>query len=307
MKSNKRILTCAITGGIHTPTLSDYLPVTKDQIADGAIEAAEAGASVVHIHARNDHDGSPSAKLEDFEYIINRIKAHDENILICITTGGGLGMTIDQRTAVLPKFRPEIATMNAGSINWGLFPLAYRYKDTDWKYEWEKPYFEATRQAIFQNSFGDMEIYLKKMKDSGSLPELECYDVGHLYNVKFMQDSGWLPEGKLYLQFVHGINGALGTAPEDLVTMKQTADRLFGPDGYVWSAFGAGRFEYPIATQAMFMGGHFRVGLEDNLYLSKGVKAKSNAELVTKMIRIMNEFDVEVASHDEARSLLGLK
>ena len=301
---NKRVLTCAITGGIHTPTLSEYLPVTRDQIANSAIEAAEAGASVVHIHARNDHDGSPSAKLEDFGYIIDKIKAHNDNILICITTGGALGMTIDERTAVLPTFKPEIATMNAGSINWGLFPLGEKY--TEWKYEWEKPYFEATRKAIFQNSFGDMEIYLKKMKDSGSLPELECYDVGHLYNVKYMKDSGWLPDGKLYLQFVHGINGALGTAPDDLITMKQTADRLFGADNYVWSAFGAGRFEYPIATQAMLMGGHFRVGLEDNLYISKGVKAKSNAELVTKMVRIMKEFDLEPASPAEGKQILGI-
>jgi len=302
---NKRILTCAITGGIHTPSLSEYLPVTKDQIAQSAIEAAEAGASVVHIHARNDHDGSPSAKLEDFEYIINKIKAHDENILICVTTGGALGMTIDERTAVLPTFKPEVATMNAGSINWGLFPLADKF--TEWKYEWEKPYFEATRNAVFQNSFGDMEIYLKKMRDAGALPELECYDVGHLYNVKYMKDAGWLPEGKIYLQFVHGINGALGTDPADLLTMKQTADRLFGIDGYVWSAFGAGRFEYPIATQAMLMGGNFRVGLEDNLYVSKGVKAKSNAELVSKMVRIMKEFDLEPATADEARAMLGLK
>jgi len=300
---NKRVLTCAITGGIHSPTMSEYLPITNAAIAQSAIEAWEAGASVVHIHARNDDDGSPSAKLKDFEYIINKIKAHSEDILICITTGGGLGMTIEERTGVIPAFKPELATMNSGSINWGLFPLAQRYEE--WKYEWEKPYYERTRGAIFQNSFGEMEIYLKKFREFGVLPELECYDVGHLYNVKFMKDSGWLPDGKLYLQFVHGINGALGTAPEDLMTMKSTADRLFGVDGYVWSAFGAGRFEYPIATQAMLMGGNFRVGLEDNLYLSKGVKAKSNAELVAKMVRIMKEFDLEPATSDEARVILG--
>lgn len=301
---NKRVLTCAITGGIHSPTMSEYLPITNEAIANSAIEAWEAGASVVHIHARNDADGSPSAKLEDFEYIINKIKAHNPSILICITTGGGLGMTIDQRTGVLPAFKPELATMNSGSINWGLFPLADKF--TDWKHDWEKAYYERTKGAVFQNTFEEMEIYLKKFKENGVLPELECYDVGHLYNVKFMRDSGWLPEGKLYLQFVHGINGSLGTAPEDLMVMKQTADRLFGVDGYVWSAFGAGRFEYPIATQAMLMGGNFRVGLEDNLYLSKGIKARSNAELVSKMVGIMKNFDIEPATSDEARHILGI-
>ena len=302
---NKRVLTCAITGGIHSPTMSEYLPVTNDAIAESAIGAWEAGASVVHIHARNDENGSPSAKLEDFELIINKIKAHNENILICITTGGGLGMTIEQRLGVVPAFKPALASMNCGSINWGLFPLADRY--TEWKHDWEKPYYEGTRAAIFKNSFEEMEIYLKTFKEFGVLPELECYDVGHLYNVKFMKDSGWLPEGTLYLQFVHGINGALGTAPEDLITMKSTADRLFGVNGYVWSAFGAGRFAYPIATQALFMGGNVRIGLEDNLYLEKGVKAKSNAELVEKMARIMGEFGLEPASSDEARVILGLK
>lgn len=302
--NNKRMLTCAITGGIHTPTMSDYLPITRDSIAQSAIEAWEAGASVVHIHARNDHDGSPSAKLEDFEYIINQIKGHDHRILICITTGGALGMTLEERTGVIPRFKPELATMNSGSINWGLFPLATKYET--WKHPWEKAHFERTKDAIFKNSFEEMEVYLRKFKAAGTLPELECYDVGHLYNVKFMQDSGWLPDGKLYLQFVHGINGSLGTAPEDLMTMKATADRLFGVEGYVWSAFGAGRFEYPIATQAMLMGGHFRVGLEDNLYLSKGVPATSNAALVRKMVRIMGEFDLAPASSDEARAILGL-
>lgn len=300
---NKRILTCPITGGIHSPSMSEYLPVTNEQIAKSAIEAAKAGAAVVHIHARNDEDGSPSSKLEDFEYIINTIRAANKEVIICVTTGGGLGMTIEERVAVVPKFKPELATMNTGSINWGLFPIAERI--TDWKHDWEEEYYTRTKGAIFQNTFAEMEAVLAKFKENDVLPELECYDVGHLYNVKFMLDRGWIT-GKPYLQFALGINGALGSTPEDLMMMKQTADRLFGVDGYVWSAFGAGRTEYPIATQAVLLGGNTRVGLEDNLYLSKGVKAKTNAEMVEKMKRIMAEFDLEPATPDEARQMLGL-
>ena len=301
---NKRILTCAITGGIHSPTMSEYLPVTNDQIATSAIEAAAAGAAVVHIHARNDENGAPSSKLEDFEYIINKIREHNKDVIICVTTGGGLGMTIEERTAVIPKFKPELATMNTGSINWGLFPIAE--KITDWKHDWEENYYSRTKGAIFQNTFEEMEGILTKFNENGVTPELECYDVGHLYNVKFMKDRGWI-EGKPYLQFVLGINGALGSTPYDLMTMKETADRLFGEDGYVWSAFGAGKAEYPVCTQSLFLGGHVRVGLEDNLYLSKGVMAKTNAEMVEKMKRIMKEFDFDPATPEEARMMLGIK
>ena len=301
--SQKRILTCAITGGIHCPSMSEHLPGTPKEIAQHAIDAANAGAAVVHIHARNPEDCSPSSKLEDFQFIIDKIRAANPDVIICVTTGGGLGMTIEERTHIIPHLKPELASMNSGSINWGLFPLAQRIKE--WKYDWEKPYYERTKTAIFQNTFADMEGILETFKANNVLPELECYDVGHLYNLKFMKDNGFLSE-KPYLQFVLGINGALGATPYDLVTMKQTADRLFGVDGYVWSAFGAGRAEFPICTQALFLGGHVRVGMEDNLYLSKGVKAKSNAELVEKMLRIMKEFDYEPMTPAEARVALGI-
>lgn len=303
MKQQKRILNCAVTGGIHCPTMSPYLPATPKEIAQHAIDAANAGASTVHIHARNPEDGSPSSKLEDFQVIIDKIRATNKEIIICVTTGGGLGMTIEERTHIVPNLKPELASMNCGSINWGLFPIAEKIKD--WKYDWEKPYYERTKSGIFQNTFADMESILKIFRDNNVVPELECYDVGHLYNVKFMMDKGHIT-GKPYLQFVLGINGALAATPYDLVVMKQTADRLFGADGYEWSAFGAGKTEYPICTQNLFLGGHIRVGMEDNLYLSKGVKAKNNAEMVEKMIRIMREFDYEPMSPAEAREILGI-
>ena len=304
MKQQKRILNCAITGGIHCPAMSPYLPSTPDEIAQQAIDAANAGASTVHIHARHPETSAPSSRLEDFQVIIDKIRAANKEIVICVTTGGGLGMTVAERTHVVPHLKPEIASMNCGSINWGLFPIAE--KITEWKHDWEKEYYERTKASIFQNTFEDMEAVLKIFSDNNVVPELECYDVGHLYNVKFMMDRGHITD-KPYLQFVLGINGALGATPYDLVTMKQTADRLFGEDGYEWSAFGAGKFEYPICTQNLFLGGHVRVGMEDNLYLSKGVKAKSNAEMVEKMVRIMREFDYEPMSPTETREVLGIK
>lgn len=299
----KRILTCAITGGIHCPSMSEYLPATPKDIAQHAIDAANAGASVVHIHARNPEDGSPSSKLEDFQDIIDRIRAANKDVIICVTTGGGLGMSVEERTHIIPHLKPELASMNCGSINWGLYPLAR--KITKWKHDWEKPYYERTRAGIFQNTFADMEGILASFEENHVKPELECYDVGHLYNLKFLIDEG-IVKGKPYMQFVLGINGALGASPYDLVVMKQTADRLFGEDGYEWSAFGAGKAEFPICTQSLFLGGHVRVGMEDNLYLSKGVKATSNAALVEKMARIMKEFDYEPMTPAEARETLNI-
>lgn len=301
---NKRILNCAITGSIHVPSMSPYLPITPDQIAQNAIDAASAGAATVHIHARDPENGKPSSDLKLYEEIIDKIRAKNNDVIICITTGGGAGMTVEERIAVVPKFKPEICSMNAGSINWGLFPAAARIKE--WKYDWEKPMLEMSKGFIFQNTFADMEVMLKTMKENGTKAELECYDVGHLYNVKFLQDVG-LIEGKPYLQFVLGINGALAATPYDLQYMKETADRLFGVGGYNWSAFGAGRAEYPTCTHNLFLGGHVRVGMEDNLYVSKGNMAKNNAELVEKMARIMKEFDYEIATPDETREILGIR
>jgi uncharacterized protein (DUF849 family) len=259
---------------------------------------------VVHIHARSPEDGAPSSKLEDFQTIIETIRAVNKDIVICVTTGGGLGMTVEERTHIIPHLKPELASMNCGSINWGLFPLAE--KIDEWKHSWEKPYYERTRAGIFQNTFADMEGILKTFDKNGVVPELECYDVGHLYNIKFMMKSGLIVR-RPYIQFVLGITGALGAAPYDLLMMKQTADRLFGENEYEWSAFGAGKTEYSICTQNLFLGGHVRVGMEDSLYLSKGVKAKSNAEMVEKMVRIMREFDFDPMSPAETRKMLELR
>ncbi|SDY89742.1 Uncharacterized conserved protein, DUF849 family [Proteiniborus ethanoligenes] len=301
---SKRILNCAITGSIHTPSMSPYLPITPDQIAQNAIDAANAGAAAVHIHARDPENGKPSSDLGLYEEIIDKIRAKNKDVIICITTGGGAGMTVEQRASVVPKFKPELASMNAGSINWGLFPAAARIKE--FKYDWEKPMLEMTKGFIFQNTFADMEGILNIMNENGTKPELECYDVGHLYNVKFLQSAG-LIKGKPYLQFVLGINGALAATPYDLQYMKETADRLFGVGGYEWSAFGAGRAEFPTCVQNLFLGGHVRVGMEDNLYLGKGKMAENNAQLVEKMARLMNELDFEIATPDEAREILGIK
>jgi len=302
--SQKRILSCAVTGAIHCPTMSEYLPATPKDIAQSAIDAANAGASVLHIHARDEKTGAPSSSLDDFNTIVDMIRAVNKDVIICVTTGGGLDMTIEQRTHTIPHLKPELASMNCGTINWGLFPIVE--KITEWKHDWEKPYYDSTRAGIFKNTFEEMEGVLKIFKDNNVTAELECYDTGHLYNLKFLQDSGFI-KGKLYMQFVLGINGALGSSPYDLVMMKQTADRLFGDGTYEWSAFGAGKAEYPVCTQALFMGGHVRVGMEDNLYLSKGVMAKSNAEMVEKMVRIMKEFDIEPMTPDEARQTLEIK
>lgn len=300
----KRIINCSITGSIHTPSMSPYLPITPGQIAQNAIDAANAGAATVHIHARNPKNGMPSSDLEIYREIIEKIRAKNKEVIICITTGGGAGMTVEERVAVVPEFKPALASMNAGSINWGLFPAASKIKE--FKYEWEKPMLDMTKGFIFQNTFADMEVMIKTMNETGTKAELECYDVGHIYNVKFLQNVGLL-KGKPYLQFVLGINGALGSTPYDLMNMKETADRLFGVGGYEWSAFGAGKAEYAICTQNLLLGGHVRVGMEDNLYLSKGKMAKNNGELVEKMSRIMKELDFEIATSAEAREILGLE
>jgi len=301
---SKRLVTAAITGGIHSPTMSPYLPVNSKDIARQALDAAAAGAAVVHIHARCNETGKPSAKLEDFGDILGMIRAENDDVIICVTTGGGLGMTMEERTGPVPAFKPALASLNVGSINWGLFPLLDRYKE--WKHDWEQPFYEKTREAIFTNTFIDVERTLALFCECNVMPEFECYDVGHIYNLKFLKDTGHIT-GKIYMQFVLGINGALGANPYDLIMMKQTADRLFGEDGYIWSAFGAGRQEFPICTQSLFLGGNVRVGLEDNLFLSKGVLAKNNAELVEKMIRIMGEFNYEPMTPTEARLMFGIE
>lgn len=300
----KRIVTCAITGSIHTPTMSDYLPITPQQIAENALGAAEAGAAVVHIHARNPENGMPSPELKLFEEIISRIREQNQEVIICITTGGGAGMTVDQRAAVIPAFKPELASCNLGSINWGVFSIAARYKE--FKYDWEPVLMEMSKGIIFQNTFDDLMKVTAIMQEYGTKPEFEVYDVGHLYNCAYLLQAGYI-KPPVYLQFVTGILGGIQATPYDLMTLHMTADRLFGPGNYQWSVIGAGRQQFPICTMGLMLGSNVRVGMEDNLYLAKGVKAKNNAELVGKMIRIIHEFDLEPASPQEAREILGLK
>jgi uncharacterized protein (DUF849 family) len=283
--------------------MSPYLPYKPEDIAQNAIDAANAGATAVHIHARNPENGAPSSDLEIYDKIISKIRQANKDVIICVTTGGGMGMTVDERLAVVPRFKPQLCSMNAGSINWGLYALAEKFKE--WKFPWEQPMYAMTKDFIFKNTFADMERMLTIMAENDTKPELECYDIGHLYNLKSLQAQGLL-KGKPYLQFVLGINGALGADPVDLFNMKSTADRVFGVGGYEWSAFGAGRQEYPICTTNLFLGGHVRVGMEDNLNLGRGVPAKCNAELVEKMVRIMKEFDFEPASPAEGKQILGV-
>ncbi len=302
--SNKRIVTCAITGSIHIPTMSEYLPITPKQIAQNALEAAAAGASVVHLHARNPENGMPTADLNVFQEIIDLIREKNKELIICLTTGGGAGMTVEQRLSVVPRFKPELASCNLGSMNWGIFTIAEKYKD--FKYPWEGAMLELTKAAIFQNTFADLKTMLPVMEENGTKPELEVYDTGHLYNLAYLVKAGFI-KLPVYLQFVTGILGGIGSTSYDLINLHMTAERLFGPGNYRWSAFGAGRAEFPVCTQALFLGGNVRVGMEDNLMLSRKQMAKNNGELVEKMVRIMREFDFEPATTEEARAILGLK
>ena len=299
----KRIISCAITGSIHTPSMSPFLPITPEQIADNALGAAEAGAAVVHIHARNPENGMPSPDVALYQDIIDRIREKNTDVIICITTGGGAGMTVEQRAAVVPKFRPELASMNAGSINWGLFPVLD--KIADFKHAWEPQMLGMTKNFIFENTFSAMETICEIMYANGTKPELEVYDVAHLYNIEYMLNKGIL-KAPVYLQFVTGILGGINSTPYDIMHLHNTAERIFGRSNYQWSVIGAGKAEYAMATQALLLGGNVRVGLEDSLYLSKGKLAENNAQMVGKMVRIMNELDLEPANPTEARQILNL-
>jgi uncharacterized protein (DUF849 family) len=302
--TNKRVVTCALTGSIQIPTMSEYLPITPDQLAQNAINAANAGAAVVHIHARDPKTGQPSSDLNLFEEILTKIRAKNKDLIICLTTGGGLGMTVEQRASVVPRFKPELASCNLGSMNWGVFAIAEKFKE--FKHPWEPAMLEMCKGFVFQNTFADLFKLTAIMAENGTKPELEVYDVGHLYNCQYLIQAGYL-KPPVYLQFVTGILGGIGSTTYDLINLSQTADRVIGKGNYVWSAFGAGRAEYPICTQSLFLGGNVRVGMEDNLHVKKGVPAKSNGDLVEKMVRIMSEFDFEPATPDEAREMLGLK
>jgi uncharacterized protein (DUF849 family) len=298
---DKVIITAAITGSIHTPTMSPYLPITPKEIADEAVRAYEAGAAVCHVHARNPKTGEPSADLNLFKEIITSIKSRC-NIIVCITTGGGAGMTVAERVGPVKLFQPELASFNAGSINFALFPLVSRYKE--WKFAWEKERLAMTEDWIFHNTFKSMREYCAAFNECGTKPEFEAYDAGMVNNVAFMVQSGWTKK-PVYIQFVLGVLGALSPSPENLLFLVDYARRQIGD--FVFSVCVAGRTQFPICTQSLLIGGNCRVGLEDNLYLEKGVMAKSNAEQVAKIIRIAKEFGVEPATPDEGRKILGLK
>ena len=298
---DKVIITAAITGGIHTPTMSSYLPITPKEIADEAVRAYEAGAAVCHVHARDPKTGKPSSDLNLFKEIITSIKSRC-NVVVSITTGGAAGMTTEERVAPVRLYRPELATLNAGSINYSLFPLVSRYKE--WKFGWEKEYLVKSEDAIFANSFKSMREYCAVFNECGTKAEFEAYDAGMVNNIAFVIQAGWTKR-PVYVQFVLGILGALTPSPENLLFLVDYARRQIGD--FIFSVCGAGRAQFPICTQSLLIGGHCRVGLEDNLYLEKGVMAKSNAEQVTKMARIAKEFGIDPATPDEAREILGLK
>ncbi|MCD6586583.1 MAG: 3-keto-5-aminohexanoate cleavage protein [Desulfobacteraceae bacterium] len=298
----KFILNCAVTGAVHTPTMAPYLPIKPEDIAAQAIAAAEAGASTVHIHARDPKTGMPTGSIDIMGDIVSTIHAKCD-VIICITTGGGMNMTVDERVAAVPVFKPELASCNLGSMNFALFPILEKIKE--WKYDWEPQYLEMSKDFIFRNTFADLERILDVFTESGTKPEFEAYDIGHLHNAHHFFSKGQI-ENPFYVQFVTGILGGIASTIPHLVHMKQTGESLFGKN-FMFSTIGAGRHEFPLATTSLLLGGSARVGLEDNLWLSAGQMAKSNAQLVEKMVRIARELDYEPASPDETRKILKLK
>jgi len=299
--NDKVIITAAITGSIHTPTMSPYLPITPREIADEAVRSYEAGAAVCHIHARNPETGQPTPDVNIIKEIITSIKSRC-NIVICITTGGGFGMTVEQRVAPVSLYRPELASFNAGSMNFALFPVIPRYQS--WKYEWEPQFLSITEDYIFANTFKSMREYCAVFNETGTKPELEIYDSGMVNNIAFMIQAGYLKK-PVYIQFVMGVLGGITASPENLLFLVDYARRQIGD--FIFSVCVAGRAQFPICMQSLLISGNCRVGLEDNLYLEKGKMAKSNADQVAKMVRIAQEFGAQPASPDEARKILGLK
>jgi uncharacterized protein (DUF849 family) len=300
----KVIISCALTGAIHTPTMSPYLPFSPEDIARQAIEAAEAGAAILHLHARDPKTGQPNGDPAVYMQFLPAIK-EATNAVLNLTTGGGLTMNLDQRLATALRVKPELASFNMGSINFSIHRLTRRY--SGWKYDWEEPYLAGTEANIFRNTFADMKRVLKELGEGcGTRFEFECYDLGHLYNLAYLLDEK-LVEPPFFLQMVFGILGGMGTEVELLGYVKATADRLFGRENYQWSAIGAGRHQIRLVTLAALMGGNVRVGLEDSLYLRKGELAKSSAEQVRKIRGILEELSFEIATPDEVRERLHLK
>ena len=301
-QSKKVIITCAPTGAIHTPSMSEYLPVTPEEIAEAAIAAAEAGAAILHLHARDPEDGHPTQDPEVFREFLPKINAAT-NAVINITTGGSPHMTIEERVRPARTFKPEVASLNMGTINFGLFPMLDRY-DKDIKHEWERTHL-SNKAIIFRNTFEDIETIMKMGQENGTKFEFECYDIGHLYNLKYFVEIG-LVKPPFFIQSVFGIFGGIGGHPEDLAHMKRTADRLFGDD-YQWSILGAGNNQMKLASIGAAMGANVRVGLEDSLWLGPGKLAETNAQQVTKIRNILEELSLEVATPNEAREILQLK
>ena len=302
--ADKVIITCAITGAIHTPTMSQYLPLTPQQIEEHAIEAANAGAAILHLHARDPKDGRPTADPKVFQQFVPNI-ARRTNAVINITTGGSTKMTLEDRLAYPMIAKPEMCSCNMGSMNFSIHPAARKIKE--WKYDWEKTYVEGTEDIIFRNTFRDIKrILLELGEGCGTKFEFECYDLGHLYNLAYFLDEG-LIKPPIFLQSIYGILGGMGPDPENLAYIRTTADRLFGRENYRFSILGAGRHQMSLLTVGAIMGGNVRVGLEDSLYLGRGQMAKTNADQVRKIRRILEELSFEIATPDEARKMLGLK
>jgi uncharacterized protein (DUF849 family) len=298
----KVIITCAVTGSIHTPSMSPHLPVSPAEIAKAAIGAAQAGAAIVHLHARNPKDGSPSQDPALFHEFLPQI-AVASDVVINLTTGGAATMTVEERLQPALQLKPEVASLNMGSMNFGLYEMLGRYKE--FKHDWEKPYLAGSDERIFKNTFRDIAYILQSCSENGTRFEIECYDIGHLYTAAHFLERG-LIKPPLFIQSVFGIRGGIGAHAEDVMHMKRTADRLFG-DAYLWSVLGAGRNQMAVAAMSAVMGGNVRVGLEDSLWLGRGTLAKTNAEQVAKARRILEEVGLQVATPNEAREMLKLK
>ncbi len=301
-KQKKVFVTCAVTGSIHTPTMSPYLPITPKQIAAEALAAAEAGAAIVHLHARDPENGRPSQDPDLFRQFLPDIKEASP-VIVNLTTGGAPNMSVEARLQPALKLKPEVASLNMGSMNFGLYPMLARYQE--FRYDWEKPYLEGSEDRVFKNTFKDIRYILESCADNGSRFEVECYDVSHLYTLAHFLDRRII-KPPLLIQTVFGLLGGIGPHPEDVMQMRRTAERLFG-DEYYWSVLGAGRNQMPIATMAAAMGGNVRVGLEDSLWDGPGQLAKSNADQVRRIITILHALNLEVASPDETRAMLQLK
>lgn len=300
--SSKVIITCAVTGAIHTPSMSEHLPVTADEIANAAIAAAGAGAAILHLHARDPENGKPTQDPDYFRPFLSQIK-EKTNAIINITTGGSPHMTVEERMLPATTFKPELASLNMGSMNFGLYTMLNRF--TEFKHEWERQHLENSRDLVFKNTFNDIETILRIGNENGTRFEFECYDISHLYNLAHFMDRG-LVKTPPFIQSVFGLLGGIGPNPEDLMHMRRTADRLFG-NNYQWSILGAGRNQIPLATIGAAMGSNVRVGLEDSLWIAPKKLAQSNADQVKQIRTILEALNLEIATPAEARQILQLK